>query len=158
VSSQGVIGPFFFEDNEGKADSSQIRAYDGNIFSKPINTVSQCHMVSAGWCHCTHTARFSKNTLKQLFPNRLISMRGDLTWPARSPDLSVCDVFLWGYLKSLVYADCPQNIETLKANIHLAISNIPEDMLSRCMQDVQQRCEECLCKNGGHLSDIIFRK
>ena len=34
-----------------------------------------------------------------LFPGRLISLRGDVEWPARSPDLSPCDVFLWGYLK-----------------------------------------------------------
>jgi hypothetical protein len=120
--------------------------------------VSQRHMVSAGCCQCAHSQDLPTNTLKHLFSNRLISMRGDRTWPARSPDLSVCDFILWGYLKSLMYADCPRNIETLKANIRRAISNIPEDMLSRCMQDVRRRCEECLRKNGEHLSDIIFRK
>ena len=38
-----------------------------------------------------------------LFPGLLITLRGDVEWPARSPDLSPCDVFLWGYLKEKVF-------------------------------------------------------
>jgi hypothetical protein len=34
--------------------------------------------------------------VRNLFPNHVISRYGDIIWPARSPDLSACDFFLWG--------------------------------------------------------------
>jgi hypothetical protein len=46
-----------------------------------------------------HTARNSMNVLGEIFPGCLVSLRGDEGWPARSRDLSICDFFLWGYLK-----------------------------------------------------------
>jgi hypothetical protein len=33
----------------------------------------------------------------------VISREGAIPWPARPPDLSVSDYFIWGYLKSKVY-------------------------------------------------------
>ena len=44
-----------------------------------------------------HTARKSMAVLREMFPGRLISLTGDISWPARSPDLTPCDYFLWGY-------------------------------------------------------------
>ncbi|GBO06753.1 hypothetical protein AVEN_202694-1 [Araneus ventricosus] len=49
------------------------------------------------------TAGIWMDLLKEIFPKRLISLRGNISWPARSPDLSPCDYFLWGYLKLEVY-------------------------------------------------------
>jgi hypothetical protein len=46
-----------------------------------------------------HTARNSMNVFGEMFPGRLVSLRRDVGWPTRSPDLSICDFFLWGYLK-----------------------------------------------------------
>ena len=51
----------------------------------------------------SHTAKISMNILRPLFPGHLIFRYGDIAWPGRSPDLSVCDIYLWGYLKSVVY-------------------------------------------------------
>jgi hypothetical protein len=51
----------------------------------------------------SHTARDSITAVRNLFPNHIISSYGDITWPARSPDLSACDFFLWGYLISQVF-------------------------------------------------------
>ena len=48
-----------------------------------------------------HTSRTSMAVLREHFPECLISIRGDLEWPARSPDLTPCDFFIWGFLKSL---------------------------------------------------------
>lgn len=41
-----------------------------------------------------HTAQISLTVLRQMFPGWLVSLRGDIGWPARSPDLSMCDFFL----------------------------------------------------------------
>ena len=37
------------------------------------------------------------------FPGRWISGCGPFDWPARSPDLTPCDLFLWEYLKDIVF-------------------------------------------------------
>ncbi|KAL1487854.1 hypothetical protein ABEB36_015504 [Hypothenemus hampei] len=104
-----------------------------------------------------HTAQGSMAILRQHFPTRLISLRGDLQWPARSPDLAPCDFFLWGYLKSLVYNDRPRTLPHLKNNIRQAIANIPIDMLERVERNYRIRLTQCIENNGRHLSDIIFK-
>jgi len=68
-----------------------------------------------------------------LFPGRLISLRGDMEWPARSPDLSQCDVFLWGYLKEEVFKHRPQSLEDLKERIQQEIDSILAELTRRVM-------------------------
>jgi hypothetical protein len=41
--------------------------------------------------------------LRIMFLGALISRFGDITWPARLPDLAVPTYFLCGYVKSNVY-------------------------------------------------------
>lgn len=41
---------------------------------------------------------------------------GDISWPARSPDLSVCHFFLWGYWKRWVF-QTPEDLHNLKLGI-----------------------------------------
>jgi hypothetical protein len=54
-----------------------------------------------------HTARASMPVVRDMFPGHVISPRCDFPWPARSPDFSVCDYFLWGYLKAKVFINRP---------------------------------------------------
>ncbi|GFX25231.1 putative DD41D transposase [Trichonephila clavipes] len=63
-----------------------------------------------------HTARATINLLKDTF--------WTLNWPPRSCDLTPLDYFLWGYVKSLVYADKPQTLDHLEDNIHRVIADI----------------------------------
>ncbi|GFU58703.1 hypothetical protein TNCV_932491 [Trichonephila clavipes] len=64
-----------------------------------------------------HTARATIDLLKDTFGDRLISRFGPVNWPPRSCDLTPIDYFLWGYVKSLVYADKPQMLDHLEDNI-----------------------------------------
>ena len=54
----------------------------------------------------------------------LASHRGDIPWPARSPDLGPCDFFAWGYLKGEVYRHRPRNLVELKMAIREEIQQI----------------------------------
>ncbi|GFW92758.1 transposable element Tc3 transposase [Trichonephila clavipes] len=65
-----------------------------------------------------HTARDTIDLLKDTFGDRLISSFGPVNWPPRSCDLTPLDYFLWGYVKSLVYADKPQTLDHLEDNTH----------------------------------------
>ncbi|GFW42775.1 hypothetical protein TNCV_473651 [Trichonephila clavipes] len=52
--------------------------------------------------------------LKDTFGDRLISRFGPVNWPPKSCDLTPLDYFLWGYVKSLVYADKPQTEKVIE--------------------------------------------
>ena len=107
----------------------------------------------------SHTARDFMAAVRNLFPNHVISRYGDITWPARSPDLLACDFFLWGYLKSQVFkAPAPHTVQELKHRIQQEVKRIPVEMLQTVMGDVRKRLTECLERNGCHLNDVIFRK
>ena len=95
--------------------------------------------------------------MREHFPERLISLLGDLEWPARSPDLSPCDFFLWGFLKSRVYANRPRTLQDLKANIRAEIANISNDMLEKIMANARSRLTQCIDNGGRHLPDMIFK-
>jgi hypothetical protein len=94
--------------------------------------------------------------LQQHFPGRLISLRGDQHWPARSPDLTPCDYFLWGYLKSIVYNDRPRTLDHLKNNIRQAIANILVNMLESVERIFRSTLTQCIDNNERHLHDIVF--
>ncbi|GFY05254.1 putative LOC100569746 [Trichonephila clavipes] len=71
-----------------------------------------------------HTARATIDLLKDTFGDRLISRFGPVNWPLRSCDLTPLDYFLWGYVKSLVYADKLQTLDHLEDNIRRVIADI----------------------------------
>ncbi|GFV82046.1 transposable element Tc1 transposase [Trichonephila clavipes] len=70
------------------------------------------------------TARATIDLLKDTFGDCLISRFGPVNWPPRSCDLTPLDYFLWGYVKSLVYADKPQTLDHLEDNIRRVIADI----------------------------------
>ena len=97
--------------------------------------------------------------VRNLFPNHVMSRYGAIIWPARSPDFSACDFFLWEYLKSEVFkAPAPHTVPELKHRIQQEAKRIPVEMLQRIMGDVHKRLTECLERNGGHLNDVTFEK
>jgi len=97
--------------------------------------------------------------VRNLFPNHVISRYGDITWPARLPYLSACNLFLWGYVKSQVFkAPAPHTVQELKHRIQPEVKRIPVEMLQRVMGDVRKKLTECLERNGGDLNYVIFGK
>ena len=96
------------------------------------------------------------NVVREAFPGHLIFRNGDISWPPRSPDLSPCDFFLWGYLKSKVYLGKPRTIDELKEAIRREILTIPISMLEDVMENFQNRLQECINEEGSQLIDIVF--
>ena len=93
----------------------------------------------------------------EMFPGHLISLRGDIDWPARSPDLNPCNFFLWAYLKSKVYSNRPQSIEQLKDAIRQEITAIPHEMTCWVIDNFREPLRQCVDNNGSHLTDLIFQ-
>jgi len=78
-------------------------------------------------------------------------------WPAPSPDLSPCDVFLWGYLKENVFKHLPRSLEDLKEGIQQEIDPIPPELTRRVMKNFRERLQQCVASVGRHMSDLIFK-
>ncbi|GFW91856.1 transposable element Tc3 transposase [Trichonephila clavipes] len=98
-----------------------------------------------------HTARATIDLLKDTFGDRLISRFGPVNWPPRSCDLTPLDYFLWGYVKSLVYADKPQTLDHLEDNIRRVIADIRPQMLEKVIENWTSRLDYIL---ASHENDI----
>ncbi|GFX88355.1 uncharacterized protein TNCV_1705751 [Trichonephila clavipes] len=81
------------------------------------------------------TARATIDLLKDTFGERLILRFGPVNWRPRSCDLTRLDCFLWGYIKSLVYADKPQTLDHLEDNIRRVIADIRPQMLEKVIEN-----------------------
>ncbi|GFX65202.1 transposable element Tc3 transposase [Trichonephila clavipes] len=104
-----------------------------------------------------HPARATIDLLKDTFGDRLISRFGPLNWPPRSCDLTPLDYFLWGYVKSLVYADKPQTLDHLEDNIRRVIADIRPQMLEKVIEDWTSRLDYIRANRGSHMPEIIFK-
>ena len=83
------------------------------------------HVVPAGRRYLSHSAGHDGlDVLHQKFESRVISRSGDVNWPPRSRDIKPLNYFLWGYLKSQIYANKPETIDSLKVNITNSIQEI----------------------------------
>ncbi|GFX97537.1 uncharacterized protein TNCV_2840971 [Trichonephila clavipes] len=104
-----------------------------------------------------HTARATIDLLKDTFGDRLISRFGPVNWPPRSCDLTLLDYFLWGYVKSLVYADKPQTLDHLEDNIRRVIADIRPQMLEKVIENWTSRLDYIRASRGSHMPEIIFK-
>jgi len=74
-----------------------------------------------------------------------------------SPDLTTCDYFLWGCLKTKVFETRPRTITDLKQRIQDEVAAIPVEMLREVMKSFRSWFEECVHRNGSHLECVTFK-
>lgn len=95
-----------------------------------------------------HFTRPVTDYLNTQYPGRWIGRNGPLLWPARSPDLTPLDYFLWGYIKEIVYTgETPTRLETM-ARVMAAPLMISPEILNEVRQDLIRRCRLCLEARG----------
>ena len=61
-----------------------------------------------------HTSRNPCTLLSEIFDQIRIGKHVPINWPARSPDLTYPNFFLWGYAKDHVFKSPVQNVTQLK--------------------------------------------
>lgn len=102
-----------------------------------------------------HHALPVRQYLHNTFPNRWIGRRGPIEWPARSPDLSPLDFFLWGHLKSLIYKTDVPNLDALRQRIVEECGRITPETLRSVRRTFEQRLYYCMEAGGGHFEHLI---
>ncbi|GFT89373.1 low-density lipoprotein receptor-related protein 4 [Trichonephila clavipes] len=152
----GIIGPYFKND-EGHnvtVNGDRYRAMITNFFIPELNNRDAQELWFQQDGATCHTARATIYVLKDTFGDRLISRFGPVNWPPRSCDLTPLDYFLWGYVKSLVYADKPQTLDHLEDNIRRIIADIRPQMLEKVIENWTSRLDY---SRGSPMPEILFK-
>ncbi|GFU92637.1 uncharacterized protein TNCV_4795651 [Trichonephila clavipes] len=124
-------------------------------YKKLIKSISRCLKVVVDTKR--YPTRATIDLLKDTFGDRLISRFGPVNWLPRSCDLTPLDYFLWGYVKSLVYADKPQTLDPLEDNIRRVIADIRAQMLEKVIENWTSRLDYIRASRGSHMPEIIFK-
>ena len=102
-----------------------------------------------------HYAADVRRYLNQVFPGRWIGRRGAMEWPARSPDLTPLDFFLWGHLKNRVYKNRPDNLEDLKGRIRHECRLITPQTIQNVLNEFSNRLGYCQMVQGHQFEHLV---
>jgi hypothetical protein len=144
------MGPFFIDGNlNGTKNLELLRVH--------IIPQIQDLNIENVWFHMDgalpHSTRAITTFLNEAFENRWISRFEPTVWPARSPDLSPNDFFLWAYLKSKVY----DNVVIQNVQVKTRFRGVCNDINPNCLRNASQgfhRLAYCLESEGGHFEHL----
>jgi hypothetical protein len=90
-------------------------------------------------------------------PGKVMGKRGDWPWPPRSPDLAICDFFLWGYLKQQIWniphEQQPRNLKQLRQAGILACQRLDAQIIQSAFSGMVNRARRCIGVQGHAFSD-----
>ena len=165
LSSHGVIGPYFFRDQNGATTTVTSvrylemlkRYYVPELFNfctaKDLDPFAMHFQQDGARAHITMPVQ---NFLRGTFGTRTIGENLGEHWPARSPDLTPCDFFLWGWLKDEVYKRMPfADLNALEAAIRDVIRTMPTDFCHRACTTVTKRFDIMKNRGGGHIEHLL---
>lgn len=152
VSKRAIIGPYFFEQSGRPATVTSAR-YRAMLETFLMPELTRLGIPSTStWFQQdgarVHTTSSVLEFLHGAFGGRIISRGCSVPWPARSPDLSFPDFFLWGHIKDQVYKTPVTSIKALKRRIKKAIESVPQATLEALPHALLARCRACIRRRG----------
>ena len=153
------IGPYFFENEDGKAITVTGECYRimiNNLLWPALVNIDMKTLWFQQDGDLCHAAKETVNLLRSKFQGRIISRNCEVNWPPRSCNLTHLDYFLWGYMKSTVYANNPKTTDDLKDEIPRVILEIEPKLCTQVIDNFNKRMASCQKSLGGHLADIVF--
>lgn len=147
ITSKRVIGPYFV--NGLVNAESYLELLDHYLWPK-IQHRGLFFQKDGAPAHYADVVREWLNTK---LPNRWIGRRGPIEWPARSPDLSPCDFYLWGRLKDIVYRERVHTLDELRDRIRIAFDTLFTYEIEAACNCVQERLRQCVALSGAQLTD-----
>jgi hypothetical protein len=98
-----------------------------------------------------HTSNAVKQFLTATFSDKIISRGFTDPWPARSPDITPSDFWLWGHLKRAVFLRHPKDMKEMRCFIQEEVQQLDRDMLANVVHSIPIRLEKILQNHGGHI-------
>lgn len=102
-----------------------------------------------------HYTRAVREFLDEHYPGHWIGRRGAIEWPARSPDLTPLDFFLWGYVKSKVFVTQPESLDELRQRIIGICASLTPEVFQNVREEFEDRLFMCQEVNGAHFEHLI---
>ena len=153
-----ILGPYFFDANVDGL--SYLRMLNDFVFPQLANHFNNQYwegMFRGLWWAQdgapAHRLLGVRYRLNETFMNRVVGLGHNVEWPPRSPDLTPCDFFMWGYLKDKVFSTPPENIQQLRQKIIDEFNTLRQrpEMIQRALRDMHRRTLLCVERNGGHV-------
>ncbi len=127
MTSDSIVGPFILCDTmNAERYLTMLRDEIWPVINTWENIEDLIFMQDGALPHFAFVVR---EWLNAHFPGRWMGRRGPHEWPARSPDLTPCDFFPWGWSKEQVYYTKPTTLEELEGRIQEVISSIQQEFL-----------------------------
>lgn len=108
-----------------------------------------------------HRTRAVFDYPEETFDDRLIALdypeaRGKgIEWPPYSPDLNLCDFFLWGFIKDLVYRKSFTDVDILEQAITDVFAQVETEMLANVAQNFGKRLSHIVFAGGATFENVI---
>lgn len=101
-----------------------------------------------------HNAEIISNFLTTNFQNNWIGNQGPNRWPARSPDLTPMDFYLWGRLKDLIFKLPINTRQDLEVAVMRGFAFLTPLELMNSARSVMKRCRLCIRETGRHFEHL----
>lgn len=151
-----ILGPIFYDENLNSARYFQLLS--NNIQELIENQVPQIEIRNLIWQQDGAPYHRSQET-SQYLSNRYrywIGENGNLAWPARSPDLTPMDYFLWGTLKEIVYKQKPTTVNELRHRIQEGVNFLNGgQFVQNAISYLETVYTTCIAQNGGHIENLL---
>jgi len=139
-----VIGPYLLRDTmNAKCYLQMLEDYVWPIISDWENIDELVFMHDGAPPHFTLVGSEVSGTW--------LGRQGPHEWPARSPDLTPCDFFLWSWAKEEVYRAKSHTLEQLENRIQKVITNIPHDFLQKTVNSIPGRLRKLVVAAGAYV-------
>lgn len=150
-----LIGPYFFNDTVTGLSFLELLRDDLPELLQDVDLATRRRM----WIQLDgappHYAHIVRNFLDAKYPDRWIGRGGPVAWPARSPNLTSPDFYLWGFLKNVVFAEEPTTPDDMRQRIRDACAAIPRDVLLKTVTHFEKRLTVCTAANGVQLEPVL---
>lgn len=152
ILNNRIVGPYFFRQTLNSERYLNFLETEISSFLDDLPLRERFRLFFQQDGASIHSTNAVREWLNNEFGEQWIGRFSKNPWPARSPDLTPCDFFLWGYLKSNVYKQRPfQNMEHLENCIRSCVEQISETMLKNVRREMFSRTILCMEREGGRV-------
>lgn len=156
IISNIFIGPIFLPDRLNGQNYLQFLNDTAARLLDEVPLIARTNFIYQQDGAPAHYSREVVQWLNENYPERWIGRNGPILWPARSPDLTPMDFYVWGFLKAHVYESVIETREQLIQRIENACAKIRENMVNvNMVQATTRRLQLCLLKNGDHIENFL---
>ena len=151
-----LLGPFFFEGNVN--GRKYLEMFNNEILPCLLRIYHlnvEADIQNIWWFQDgapPHRLREVTQRLRDVFRHNFVALNQDIEWPARSPDLTPLDFFLWGYLKNKVYVTPPRILQDLRERITRECDILRgNEFIRNSMCAMLRKAHLCVDRNGHHV-------